>query len=111
MGNKISKTIPEEARTTGSVRDLSVDGLSSKDKDVDPNTCLICWDEIDTSHSWCLCLRCDIQLHYTCEKKYRGHKEYTECPHCRRIDTIGFYEIIPTLVERLSDADNSRSIH
>ena len=45
MGNKISKTIPEEARTpevgttgtTGSVRDLSGDGLSSKDKDEYPS--------------------------------------------------------------------------
>ena len=86
MGNKISKTLPEE--------------------DVEP-ACLICWDEIDKSHSWCLCLRCDIQLHYTCEKKYRGHKEYTECPHCRRIGTIGFYAIIPNLVDTLSDADMS----
>jgi hypothetical protein len=52
------------------------------------NTCLICWENIDTQ-KWSKCVKCNIVLHNLCEKTYRGEKGYCECPHCRRIGTIG----------------------
>ena len=51
-------------------------------------SCLICWEEIST-REWTECVRCNIVLHNLCEKKYRGEKGYCECPHCRRIGTLG----------------------
>ena len=52
------------------------------------STCLICWENINTQ-KWCKCVTCNIMLHDLCEKLYRGEKKYCECPHCRRIGTIG----------------------
>jgi hypothetical protein len=54
-------------------------------------TCLICLENISTQ-KWCKCIRCNIILHDVCEEIYRGKKGYTECPHCRRIGTIGSYK-------------------
>jgi len=51
-------------------------------------SCLICWEKIST-REWVECVICNIVLHNLCEKKYRGEKGYCECPHCRRIGTIG----------------------
>jgi len=56
------------------------------------NTCLICWENV-YSLQLCKCIRCNIILHNLCEEKYRGQKRYCECPHCRRIGTIGSYRI------------------
>jgi hypothetical protein len=53
------------------------------------NTCLICWENVDTEEL-CKCIQCNIILHNECEEKYRSEKKYCECPHCRRIGTIGF---------------------
>jgi hypothetical protein len=58
---------------------------------IEPETCLICWENIG-SHKWCKCVRCHIILHELCESTYRGEKDYCECPHCRRIGTIGSYK-------------------
>ena len=55
------------------------------------DTCLICWENINTQQ-FCICIRCNIILHNLCEEKYRGEKNYTECPHCRRVGTIGSYK-------------------
>ena len=52
------------------------------------NTCLICLENINTQ-KFSICIRCNIILHNLCEEKYRDKKNYTECPHCRRIGTIG----------------------
>ena len=41
------------------------------------NICLICSKNI-LEEQWCKCIRCNIQLHDLCEKKYRGIKEYCE---------------------------------
>jgi hypothetical protein len=51
-------------------------------------SCLFCWEKIST-REWTECVRCNIVLHTLCEEKYRGEKRYCECPHCRRIGTIG----------------------
>jgi len=60
--------------------------------EIENNTCLICWDMIE-SQKWCKCIRCNIVLHNSCEKIYRAKKHYCECPHCRRIGTIGSFYI------------------
>ena len=54
------------------------------------NSCLICWENIDDPQ-FCKCIKCNIILHNLCEETYRGQKRYCECPHCRRIGTIGFH--------------------
>lgn len=54
----------------------------------DADSCLICLENI-IDNNWCVCIRCKIQLHNTCEQQYRGKKGHTECPHCRRIGTMG----------------------
>jgi len=59
---------------------------------IQPTYCLICWDNI-YSQNWCKCVRCNIILHDSCEETYRNEKGYTECPHCRRIGSIGSYNI------------------
>lgn len=53
-------------------------------------TCLICLENIE-SPKWCKCVKCNIIMHNLCEKIYRNQKRYCECPHCRRIGTIGSY--------------------
>ena len=58
---------------------------TSKQNIIESNTCLICWDNINTQ-TWC---KCNITLHNLCEETYRGEKGYCECPHCRRVGTIG----------------------
>ena len=58
---------------------------TSKQNIIESNTCLICWDNINTQ----TCVKCNITLHNLCEETYRGEKEYCECPHCRRVGTIG----------------------
>ncbi len=52
--------------------------------------CLICWEQI-IAGNWCTCIRCNIFLHKMCETTYRGMKQYTQCPHCRRVGTIVVY--------------------
>jgi len=54
------------------------------------NTCLICWEKIDEK-KWASCTKCNVLLHDTCEKLYRGTKTYTDCPHCRRVGTISLF--------------------
>ena len=61
---------------------------TSKQNIIESNTCLICWDNINTQ-TWCKCVKCNITLHNLCEETYRGEKGYCECPHCRRVGTIG----------------------
>ena len=61
---------------------------TSKQNIIEPNTCLICWENINTQ-AWCKCVKCNITLHNLCEETYRGEKGYCECPHCRRVGTIG----------------------
>ena len=63
----------------------------SNQNTIEINRCLICWKNIDTQ-KWCKCVRCNILLHSLCEERYRGQKNYCECPHCRRIGTIGSYK-------------------
>jgi hypothetical protein len=53
------------------------------------NNCLICLENVNIN--FCICIRCNIKLHILCEQQYRSDKKYTECPHCRRIGTIGYY--------------------
>jgi hypothetical protein len=64
----------------------------SNQKTIKPNECLICWENIDTQHL-CKCVKCNILLHDLCEELYRGNKKYCECPHCRRVGTIGSFII------------------
>jgi len=52
--------------------------------------CLICWEEIDET-TWTQCVRCKIKMHDHCEEIYRNNKEYSKCPHCQRIGSIGCY--------------------
>jgi hypothetical protein len=65
---------------------LRISGVLAHPNDADP--CLICLENI-TDNNWCVCIRCKIQLHNMCEQQYRGKKGHTECPHCRRIGTMG----------------------
>lgn len=60
----------------------------SNQHSIESKTCLICWENIDT-HKWSKCVRCNILLHNLCEETYRGEKGYCECPHCRRVGTLG----------------------
>lgn len=53
--------------------------------------CLICWENIGTQ-KWSKCVRCNIILHNLCEEIYRGDKKICQCPHCRRIGSIGSYK-------------------
>jgi hypothetical protein len=64
-------------------------GNNTSNQNINENTtCLICWDNIDDK-KWTKCIYCNILLHISCEERYRGSKGYCECPHCRRIGTIG----------------------
>ena len=58
-------------------------------ENINEYTCLICWEDINTNLHYCKCVRCNILLHNLCEKRCRGDKTYTTCPHCRRIGTLG----------------------
>lgn len=66
--------------------------ISSQDA-FENNICLICWENIDVQRlfQYCKCTRCNILLHNTCEAIWRNTKRYCECPHCRRIGTLGSY--------------------
>jgi hypothetical protein len=56
------------------------------------NECFICRKNID-SETWSTCIRCNIILHELCEEKFRGEKNYCQCPHCLKIGTIGTINI------------------
>ena len=61
----------------------------SNQNTIETSECLICWENIG-SENWCKCVKCKIILHDLCEKKYRGEKDYCQCPHCRRFGSLGF---------------------
>jgi hypothetical protein len=58
-------------------------------KIIEPHVCIICWENINVS-DLCICTKCPIRLHKSCEETYRGTKEHCHCPHCGRNGTIGY---------------------
>ncbi len=64
--------------------------------------CFICKGKIDDLKSLLVCIRCNISLHTSCEKKYRKEKydcdkvnhticpDHTICPNCNIKSCIGY---------------------
>ena len=57
---------------------------------MDNNNCLICFENV-TMQQCVICIRCNIVLHKTCEKQWRGEKGHTKCPHCQKIGVMGCF--------------------
>lgn len=55
------------------------------------NQCLICLKHIDKK-DLIKCVRCNIKLHNDCEENYRNEKDYTKCPNCQRIGSLGIID-------------------
>jgi len=59
------------------------------DRKVDvENECLICLKYIDKK-DLIKCVRCNIKLHNDCEEIYRNERDFTKCPGCKRIGSLG----------------------
>lgn len=54
-------------------------------------SCYICNKNIE-DHNWCRCIKCNIILHNSCEKTFRGKKIYCECAYadCGKIGAIDY---------------------
>jgi len=53
------------------------------------NECLICLKHIDKKDLVIKCVRCGILLHNDCEEIYRNERDFTKCPGCKRIGSLG----------------------
>jgi uncharacterized protein with PIN domain len=56
------------------------------------NQCLVCWKVIDKKDLVVKCVRCGILLHSHCEEIYRNEREFTICPGCKRIGSLGIID-------------------
>ena len=58
-------------------------------KVIDPPVCIICWENINPS-DLCICTKCPIRLHKSCEETYRERRGFNHCPHCGRNGALGY---------------------
>ena len=55
-------------------------------QDIDP--CYICKKNI-TEINHVTCVQCFIVMHSGCEVRDRKNRQYTKCPNCNKVGTIG----------------------
>jgi hypothetical protein len=53
-------------------------------------TCLICWETINKKQ-YVMCVQCNIVMHNICTNQLLKNKNYTQCPHCRRVGVLGVF--------------------
>ena len=66
---------------------ISLDGRFKSKHD---SKCFSCYHKINVE-DLVICTRCNISLHNTCECENRANKNYTQCPNCNNIGSLGIY--------------------
>jgi hypothetical protein len=66
---------------------FSLDGIFNRNHD---SKCFRCYHKINVE-DLVICTRCNIVLHNTYEGENRANKNYTQCPNCNYVDSLGIY--------------------
>jgi len=66
---------------------ISLDG---RFKSNHTSKCFSCYDKINVE-DLVICTRCNISLHNTCYVNICANKNYTQCPNCIHIGSLGIY--------------------